>query len=159
MVTSYEGQLRGDGVRVASVVSRFNDTITERLLEGSLDMLRRHGVDDASISIARVPGAFEIPAAAKRFAQSGEVDAVICLGAVIRGATSHFDHVAGQAASGVAAIQAETGVPAIFGVLTTDTIEQAIERSGTKAGNIGANAAMAAIEMADLMRQLPKPSN
>jgi 6,7-dimethyl-8-ribityllumazine synthase len=155
-MTSYEGRLRGDGVRVAIACSRFNDLITERLLAGARDGLRRHGVDDASVTVAWAPGAFELPLVARRLAGSGEFDSVICLGAVIRGATGHYEHVAGQCAAGIQRAQLDTGVPVIFGVLTTDTIEQAIERAGTKAGNKGYEAAETAIEMADLMRQLPK---
>jgi 6,7-dimethyl-8-ribityllumazine synthase len=155
-MTSYEGALRGDGLRVAIVCGRFNDLITERLLTGARDGLRRHGVDEASVSVAWVPGSFEIPLAAKRLAASGEFDAVIALGAVIRGATAHFEYVAGECAAGLQQAQLETGVPIAFGVLTTDTIEQAIERAGTKAGNKGYEAAKTAIEMADLLRQLPK---
>src|SRR3954467_8690508 len=136
-MTSYEGRLDGSGLRVAIAVARFNDFITERLLHGARDGLARHGVDEASITVAWVPGAFELPLVCKRLAASGEFDAVIALGAVIRGATAHFDHVAGQCASGLAAAQLETGVPVVFGVLTTDTIEQAVERAGTKAGNKG----------------------
>jgi 6,7-dimethyl-8-ribityllumazine synthase len=153
---TYEGRLDATGLRIAVVASRFNETITRALLEGALSGLRRHGLDDGDITTAWVPGAFELPLTAKRLAASGEFDAVICLGAVIRGATAHFEHVAGQAAAGVARAAFDTGVPVIFGVLTTDTIEQAIERSGTKAGNKGFDAAVAAIEMADLLRQLPK---
>jgi 6,7-dimethyl-8-ribityllumazine synthase len=153
---TYEGRLDATGMRVAIVASRFNDTITNRLLEGALDCLRRHGADDAGITVAWVPGAFELAVTAKRLAESGEYDALVCLGAVIRGATPHFDHVAGQAATGIARTALDTGVPVIFGVLTTDTIEQAVERSGTKAGNKGFEAAMGAIEMVDLLRQLPK---
>jgi len=155
-MTTYEGQLRGDGVRVAVVCSRFNDLITERLLAGALDGLRRHGVDDASITVAWVPGAFELPLAAARLASSGGYDAVVCVGAVIRGATGHYEQVAGQCAAGLQRAQMDTGVPVIFGVLTTDTIEQALERAGSKAGNKGFEAAAAALEMADLLRQLPK---
>jgi 6,7-dimethyl-8-ribityllumazine synthase len=155
-MTSYSGQLRGDGLRVAIVCGRFNDLITERLLAGARDGLLRHGVDEASITEAWVPGAFELPLVAKRLASSGEYDAVICLGAVIRGATGHYEHVAGQCAAGIQHAQLETGVPVVFGVLTTDTIEQAIERAGTKAGNKGYESAETAIEMADLLRQLPK---
>ena len=155
-MTSYSGQLRGDGLRVAIVCGRFNDLITERLLAGARDGLLRHGVDAASITEAWVPGAFELPLVAKRLASSGEYDAVICLGAVIRGATGHYEHVAGQCAAGIQQAQLETGVPVVFGVLTTDTIEQAIERAGTKAGNKGYESAETAIEMADLLRQLPK---
>ena len=153
---TYEGRLDGTGLRLAVVASRFNETITRQLLEGALSGLRRHGVDEAGITVAWVPGAFELPLAAKRLASTGEFDAVVCLGAVIRGATAHFEHVAGQAAAGATRAALDTGVPVIFGVLTTDTIEQAIERSGTKAGNKGFDAAVAAIEMADLLRQLPK---
>src|SRR5687768_15927946 len=152
----YSGALRGDGVRVAIACGRFNDLITERLLAGARDGLLRHGVDEASITEAWAPGAFELPLVAKRLAASGEVDAVIALGAVIRGATGHYDHVAGQCASGLQSAQLETGVPIIFGVLTTDTIEQAIERAGTKAGNKGYESAETAIEMTDLLRQLPR---
>ena len=155
-MTSYNGQLRGDGLRVAITCSRFNDFITERLLSGAHDGLTRHGVDSASVDVVWVPGAFELPLAAKRLAGSGDYDAVICLGAVIRGATGHYEHVAGQCAAGIQRAQLDTGVPVIFGVLTTDTVEQAIERAGTKAGNKGFEAAMAAIETADVMRQLPK---
>ena len=152
----FEGNLSGTGLRVAIVASRFNDTITQRLVEGAEDGLRRHGVDPSSVDVAWAPGAFELPLVAQRLAASGEYDAVITLGAVIRGATGHYDFVAGQCASGIQAAQLETGVPVVFGVLTTDTIEQAIERAGTKAGNKGAEAAVTAIEMADLIRQLPK---
>jgi 6,7-dimethyl-8-ribityllumazine synthase len=150
------GNLRGDGLRVALVCGRFNDLITERLVVGALDGLVRHGVDGSSVTVTWAPGAFEIPLVAKRLAASGEFDAVITLGAVIRGATGHYDLVAGQCASGVQRAQLDTGVPVIFGVLTVDTIEQAIERAGTKAGNKGYEAAETAIEMADLLRQLPK---
>jgi 6,7-dimethyl-8-ribityllumazine synthase len=153
---TYEGRLDATGLRIALVASRFNETITRSLLEGAVSGLRRHGADDAGITVAWVPGAFELPLAAQRRAASGEFDAVVWLGAVIRGATAHFDYVAGQAAAGAARVSLDTGVPVIFGVLTTDTIEQAIERSGTKAGNKGFDAAVAAIEMADVLRQLPK---
>src|SRR5215469_12701826 len=153
-MTTYEGRLAGAGLRVALACSRFNDLITERLRAGARDGLIRHGVDEASITEAWVPGAFELPLVAHRLAGSGEFDAVVCLGAVIRGATGHYEHVAGQCAAGIQRAQLDTGVPVIFGVLTTDTIEQAIERAGTKAGNKGYDAAVAAIEMADLLRQL-----
>jgi 6,7-dimethyl-8-ribityllumazine synthase len=136
------------------VVGRFNHFITDRLVEGALDVLRRHGVPDDHVVIAHAPGAYELPPLAARFARSKKVDAVIVLGAVIRGATPHFDYVAGPAASGLASVAAETGVPVLFGVLTTDTIEQAIERAGTKAGNKGGDAAMGAIEMVNLGRVL-----
>jgi len=155
---NYQGNLRGDGLRVAIVASRFNDFITERLLTGARDGLLRHGVDEASITVAWAPGAFELPLVAQRLATSGEYDAIICLGAVIRGATGHYEHVAGQCAAGIERVQLDTGVPVIFGVLTTENVEQAIERAGTKAGNKGLESAMTAIEMADLLRQLPKRS-
>jgi 6,7-dimethyl-8-ribityllumazine synthase len=154
-VPTYEGRLDAAGIRVAVVVSRFNELITRQLLEGARDGLRRHGADEEALSVVWVPGAFEIPLVARRLARSGAFDAVVCLGAVIRGATPHFDHVASQAAAGIARAGQDTGVPVIFGVLTTDTIEQAIERAGTKAGNKGYDAAVAAIEMANLLRQLP----
>jgi 6,7-dimethyl-8-ribityllumazine synthase len=158
-VTNYEGQLRGDGLRVAIAASRFNDFITERLLAGARDGLIRHGVDEASITVAWAPGAFELPLVAQRLAASGEYDAVICVGAVIRGATGHYEHVAGQCAAGIQRAQLDTGVPIVFGVLTTENVEQAIERAGTKAGNKGYESAETAIEMADLLRQLPKSSD
>jgi 6,7-dimethyl-8-ribityllumazine synthase len=154
----FEGNLSGGGLRVAIVASRFNDTITRRLVEGATDGLRRHGVDDDSIDVAWAPGAFELPLVASRLAASGQYDAVITLGAVIRGSTGHYDVVAGQCAAGVARAALDSGVPVIFGVLTTDTIEQAIERSGTKAGNKGFEAAVTAIETANLLAALPKPS-
>ena len=153
---TYEGRLDATGLRIAVLAARFNETITKSLLDGALSALRRHGLDDASITVAWVPGAFELPVAAKRLAGSGEFDAVVCLGAVIRGATSHYDYVCNQASAGIARVALDTGVPVIFGVLTTENIEQAIERSGTKAGNKGFDSAVAAIEMADLLRQLPK---
>lgn len=157
-MTTYEGQLRGDGVRVAIVCGRFNDLITERLLSGARDALRRHGVDDASVTVAWVPGAFEMPLAAARLASSAAYDAVVCIGAVIRGATDHYVHVATQCAAGIQRAQLDSGVPVVLGVLTTDTVEQALERAGAKAGNKGFDAAVAALEMVDLLRQLPKPS-
>jgi 6,7-dimethyl-8-ribityllumazine synthase len=157
-MTSYSGSLRGEGVRVALACGRFNDLITERLLAGARDGLLRHGVDEASITEAWVPGAFELPLVASRLAGSGEFDAVICLGAVIRGATGHYEHVAGQCAAGIARVGLDTGVPVVFGVLTTETIEQALERAGTKAGNKGYESAETALEMVDLLRQLPKPT-
>ena len=153
---TYEGRLDAKGLRIALLASRFNETITQSLLEGAMSALRRHGLDDASITVAWVPGAFELPMTAKRLADSGEFDAIVCLGAVIRGATSHYDYVCSQTAAGIARVSLDTGVPVIFGVLTTENIEQAIERSGTKAGNKGFDSAVAAIEMADLLRQLPK---
>lgn len=156
-MNTYEGTLDGRDLRLAIVVARFNDLISERLLAGALDALRRHSVRDEDIDVVWVPGSFEIPAAARRLACTRRYDAIVCLGAVIRGATAHFDYVAGQAASGIAAVGHETGVPVIFGVLTTDTIEQAIERAGTKAGNKGYDAAVSAIEMANLFKLLPNP--
>ena len=140
--------------RFAIVVSRFNAFITEKLLDGALDALRRHGADLDAVTVAYCPGAFEMPLVARKLAASGDYDAVICLGAVIRGATYHFELVAGGAARGLAQAMLDTGVPVALGVITTDTIEQAIERAGTKAGNKGAEAALAALEMADLFRKL-----
>jgi 6,7-dimethyl-8-ribityllumazine synthase len=153
----YEGRLDGGGLRVAVAVSRFNELVTERLLAGARDGLLRHGVDEESLAVVWVPGAFELPLVCKRLAASGEFDAVIALGAVIRGATDHYEHVAGQCAAGLQAAQLETGVPVVFGVLTCDTLEQALERAGAKAGNKGFEAALCAIETVDLLRQLPKP--
>lgn len=151
----YEGKLSGEGRRIGIAASRFNETIVGRLVEGAIDGLVRHGVDREAIDVAWVPGAMELPLVASRLAKSGNYDAVITLGAVIRGATGHYDVVAGQCAAGVQRAQLDTGVPIVFGVLTTDTIEQAIERSGTKAGNKGFEAATTAIEMANLFGQLP----
>lgn len=150
----FEGNLIGSGLRFAIAISRFNDAIGKELLRGAHDALIRHGVAADNIDVAWVPGAFEIPLIAKRMADSGRYQAIICLGVVIRGATAHFEYVAGQAVSGVATAALSTGVPVLFGVLTTENIEQAVERAGTKAGNKGAEAAMAAIEMANLMRAL-----
>ena len=155
-MTVYEGSPRGEGVRVGLVCGRFNDLITERLRTGALQGLREHGVDDASITETWVPGAFEIPLAAQRLASSGEVDAVICLGAVIRGGTGHYEFVAGECAHGIARVQLDTGIPVVFGVLTTDNVEQALERSQPDASNKGAEGAATALEMVDLLRQLPK---
>lgn len=149
-----EGKLAAEGLRFALVVSRFNDFMSARLMEGAVDALVRHGAPDENIAVVKVPGAFEIPAAARKCALSGSYDAVICLGAVIRGATPHFDYVASEVSKGVASVALESGVPVTFGVLTTDTLEQAIERSGSKAGNKGFEAAMAAVEMANLLKQL-----
>jgi len=154
---TYEGKLVADSARVAIVAARFNDFIVSELVEGALDGLRRHGVRDEDISIARVPGAFEIPLAAKILAERGDVDAVICLGAVIRGSTPHFDYVCAEVSKGVAQASSSTNKPVIFGVLTTDSVEQAIERAGTKAGNKGFDAATGAIEMVNLMRELRAP--
>lgn len=154
MPKNYEGHLVGEGLRFGIVVGRFNEFITQKLLGGAMDGLLRHGVADENVAVAWVPGAFEVPLAARKLAASGQYDAVICLGAVIRGATPHFDYVAGEVAKGVARVALETGVPVIFGVVTADTLEQAIERAGSKAGNKGFNAAVSAIEMANLFRQL-----
>ena len=153
-MTVFEGDLTGAGLRVAIVASRFNEAIVTRLLDGALDGLRRHGVDPEAIDVAWTPGAFELPLVAARLASSQRYDAVVTLGAVIRGATGHYDFVAGQCAAGVQRAQMDTGIPVVFGVLTTDTIEQAIERAGTKAGNKGWDAALAALEMADLFARL-----
>ena len=153
-LTTHEGQIDGTGMRIGIVCGRFNDLITTRLLDGAVDSLRRHGVTKSTITVAWVPGAFEMPLAAKTMAASGDYDAVIAPRRGDRGATDHYDHVAGQCAAGIQRAQLDTGVPCIFGVLTTDTIEQAIERAGTKAGNKGADAAMTAIEMVDLLRKL-----
>lgn len=149
-----EGNLDAKGLRFGLLVSRFNSFVGERLVEGALDALVRHGAADADVSIARVPGAFEIPAAAKQMAQSGNYDAIICLGAVIRGATPHFEYVSAEVSKGVAAVSMDVGIPVVFGVLTTDTLEQAIERAGSKGGNKGFDAAMAAVEMANLFKEL-----
>jgi 6,7-dimethyl-8-ribityllumazine synthase len=147
-----EGNLVGTGLKIGIVVSRFNEFITGKLLSGAMDGLKRHGVDENDVTVAWVPGAFEIPLIAKKMAESGNYDAVIALGAVIRGATSHFDYVCNEVAKGVSQAALSTGIPVIFGVLTTDTIEQAIERAGTKAGNKGWEAAVSAIEMANILR-------
>ena len=155
MVTSYEGALDASGYRFGLVVGRFNSFITEHLLEGALDALVRHGTDEDAISVFRVPGAWEIPLMTKRLAASGKVDAVIALGAVIRGGTPHFDYVAAEVSKGVASVGLSESIPISMGVLTTDTIEQAIERAGTKAGNKGREAALVALEMVDLLKSLP----
>ena len=154
MPKTLEGHLSAKGLKFGIVVSRFNDFITSRLLGGALDALERSGADDADTVVAKVPGAREIAPVAKVMAESGRYDAVICIGAIIRGSTPHFDYVAAEASKGVATVALETGVPIIFGILTTDTIEQAVERAGTKAGNRGYDAAISAIEMADLLKQL-----
>lgn len=151
-----EGNLVGTGLKIGIVASRFNDFITTRLLSGAEDALKRHGVNEEDVTVAWVPGAFEIPLVAKKMAEMGEFDAVITLGAVIRGATPHFDYVSNEVAKGVASTGMESGIPVIFGVLTTDTIEQAIERAGTKAGNKGWDVAVTAIEMGNLYKQLSK---
>jgi 6,7-dimethyl-8-ribityllumazine synthase len=151
MTKTYEGVLDGKSRRFAIVVSRFNEAISARLLDGALDCLRRHGTEEDGIEVAWVPGAFEIPLAAGRFAEMGGYDAVICLGALVRGATPHFDVIASQVARGIGRVADKTGVPAIFGVITADSIEQAIERSGSKSGNKGWNAALSALEMVNLL--------
>ncbi|MDP6655992.1 MAG: 6,7-dimethyl-8-ribityllumazine synthase [SAR324 cluster bacterium] len=149
-----EGDLLAAELRIAFVVARFNEFVCERLLEGALDTVTRHGGSEDKVTVVRVPGAFELPLAAKTLAASGKYDAVVCLGAVIRGATSHYDYVCANASSGIASASLETGIPVSFGLLTTDTIEQAIERSGTKAGNQGRDATVSAIETARLLKQL-----
>ena len=154
MARMLEGNLTAKGFAFGIVASRFNEFITARLLDGALDALRRHGADEDKITVARVPGSYEIPLVAKKMAASHQYDAVICLGTVIRGATPHFEYIAGEVAKGVAMVGLETGVPVVFGVLTTDSIEQAVERAGTKAGNKGFDAACSAIEMANLLREL-----
>ena len=154
-MTTFEGKLSGKGMKFGLVVGRFNEMISTRLYEGALDCLRRHDVRETDVDTAWVPGAFEMPLVAARLAASGRYDGVICLGAVIRGGTPHFEYVAAEAAKGIAKVTLDTGVPVAFGVLTTDTIEQAVERAGTKAGNKGWAAASTALEMANLMRALP----
>ena len=153
-MNTYEGNLVAKGLKFGIIIGRFNEFIGGKLLSGALDGLKRHGVEDSEIEIAWVPGAFEIPLIAKKLAKSGKYDAVICLGAVIRGSTPHFDYVSSEVSKGIASVSLDTEVPVIFGVLTTDTIEQAIERAGTKAGNKGYDAAVTAIEMANLLKQL-----
>lgn len=154
MARYIEGNLQGQGRKIGIIVARFNSFICEKLLEGALDSLVRSGVAEEDIEVARVPGAFEIPLVAQKMAASGKYDAVITLGVVIRGATPHFDYVAGEVAKGTAQVMLETGVPVLFGVLTTETIEQAIERAGTKAGNKGSDVAVAALEMISLMEHI-----
>jgi len=156
MSNTYEGKLLAEGLRFGIVASRFNEMIVRRLLSGAQDAILRHGGSEEMVEVAWAPGAFELPLVAQRLAQSGRYDAVICLGAVIRGATPHFEYIASEAAKGIAQVALATGLPVIYGVLTADTIEQAIERAGTKAGNRGVDAAVAAIEMANLMRALPE---
>lgn len=149
-----EGKLVSDKIKIGIVASRFNEFITSKLIGGALDGLKRHDVNDDDIELAWVPGAFEIPLIASKMAESGKYDAVICLGAVIRGSTSHYDYVCNEVSKGIAAVSLETGVPVMFGVLTTDNIEQAIERAGTKAGNKGYDCALSAIEMVNLIRNM-----
>jgi 6,7-dimethyl-8-ribityllumazine synthase len=154
MAKIVEGKIRADGLRFGIVVSRFNNFITERLLEGALDALRRNGAGEDAIDIYRTPGSFEIPAVAKRVLARDQYDAIICLGAVIRGATPHFSYISAEVTKGIAQLSMESAVPITFGVITADTIEQAIERAGTKVGNKGWDAALSAIEMANLYREL-----
>lgn len=153
-MSTYEGHLVGTGLKVAIVVSRFNELLSTRLLSGAQDGFVRHGVDAADIDVAWVPGAFEIPLVARKLADKGTYDAVVALGVVIRGGTPHFEYVAGEVSKGIAKISLDTGVPVMFGVITADTIEQAVERAGTKAGNKGWEAAMGAIEMANLVKDM-----
>lgn len=154
MATMLQGDFLGLDKKIGIVVSRFNEFISSKLLAGALDALQRHGVADENITVAWVPGAFEVPLITKKMAQSGKYDAVIALGCIIRGATPHFDYVANEAAKGVGHVMLDTGVPVLFGILTTENIEQAIERAGTKAGNKGADAAMGALEMINLLEQI-----
>ena len=152
MTKIIEGNLIGSGLKFGIVAARFNDFITGRLIEGALDTLNRHGVDESAIEIVKVPGAFEIFMAAKKLVKSYKYDAIVCIGAIIRGATPHFEYVAAEASKGVATVAMEASIPVIFGVLTTDNLEQAIERAGSKAGNKGSEAAVAALEMANLFK-------
>jgi 6,7-dimethyl-8-ribityllumazine synthase len=154
MPRTLEGKISAEGYRFGLIVSRFNDFISSKLVEGAVDALKRHGATEEQLLLVKVPGAFEIPLAAKKLAESGKVDAVICLGAVIRGCTPHFDYVAAEVSKGIAMVALDTKVPVAFGVLTTDNLEQAIERAGTKSGNKGWDAAVAAMEMVNLLRQL-----
>ena len=151
-----EGMLDAKGLRVAVIVSRFNEFISQKLLDGALDCLTRHGASESSIDVIWAPGSFEIPFIAKKAATSGKYDSILCLGAIIRGGTPHFDYVASEASKGIASVSLDTGIPVIFGILTTDTIEQAIERAGAKAGNKGWQAALSAIETADLIKKIGK---
>ncbi len=154
MYSTYEGKLDATGLRVGLVVTRFNDLLTDKLLEGAVDCLIRHGADEKNISVARVPGAFELPYAAARMVKTGKYDTIICLGAVIRGDTPHFDYIASEASKGIARLALDSGIPVMFGLVTADTLDQAIERAGTKAGNKGWDAALAAIEMVNLYRSM-----
>jgi 6,7-dimethyl-8-ribityllumazine synthase len=156
MVRSIEGDLKADGMRMALIVARFNSFITEKLLEGAMDTFIRHGGDEKNAVVVRVPGAFEIPAVAARLAHSGKFDAVVCLGCVIRGGTDHYQFVAGEASKGIAGVASTSPVPVIFGVLTVESLEQAIERAGTKMGNKGAESAVTAIEMVNLSKALDR---
>ena len=158
MPREIQGKLTVEGQRFGLVVSRFNEFITSKLLSGAIDALTRHGCNDDDITSVRVPGAFDLPLVAKKLAESGQYDAIICLGCVIRGQTPHFDYVAGEAAKGIAQVALSTGVPVTFGVITADTLEQAVERAGAKAGNRGADAALSAIELANVVTQLATTS-
>ncbi len=149
-----EGKMTAEGLKFAIIVSRFNDFICSRLVDGAMDALIRHGATEKKVVLVKVPGAFEMPLVAKKLADSGKYDAVICLGAVIRGATPHFDYVAAEVSKGIASVALDSSIPVTFGVLTTESLEQAIERAGSKAGNKGVDAAMAAIEMANLFKEL-----
>ena len=154
MSKNYEGNLLGKGLKFGLVVSRFNEFFSKKLLEGAQDALLRHGVNETDIEVAWTPGSFEIPLIAQKMAKSNKYDAVVCLGAVVRGSTPHFDHIAAEVTKGIAKVNMDTGVPVIYGVITTDTLEQAIERSGTKEGNKGFDAAVSAIEMANLVKAI-----
>lgn len=154
MPRTIEGRISAEGFRFAILVSRFNDFISSKLVEGALDALKRHGMDEEKLTLVKVPGAFEIPMTAKSLAKSGKYDAVICLGAVIRGGTPHFEYVAAEVSKGIASVSLESNIPVTFGVLTTDNIEQAIERAGSKVGNKGWDAAMAAMEMVNLFKEI-----
>lgn len=158
MTQTYEGNFDGRNLRVAIVAGRFNETIVKQLVEGALDCLRRHNVKESDVSVVWVPGAFEIPSTTKRLALSGEVDVIVCLGAVIRGETAHFDYVAGHASNGIGAVALETGLPITNGILTTENVAQATDRAGGKMGNKGFEAALAALEMTNLFAALPKPA-
>jgi 6,7-dimethyl-8-ribityllumazine synthase len=154
MPRTLEGRISAEGLSLAIIVSRFNDFISSKLVEGALDALKRHGMDDEKLTLVKVPGAFEIPMTARRLVKTGKYDAVICLGAVIRGATPHFDYVAAEVSKGIASVSLESNIPVAFGVLTTDNLEQAIERAGSKVGNKGWDAAIAAMEMVNLYKEI-----
>lgn len=154
MSKQYEGMLLGKGLKFGVVVSRFNEFFSRKLLDGAMDALLRHGVNEEDVEVAWTPGSFEIPLVAQKMAQTSKYDAVICLGAVIRGSTPHFDHISAEVTKGIANVNLSTGVPVIYGVITTDTLEQAVERSGSKAGNKGKDAAVSAIEMANLVKSI-----
>jgi len=152
--STIEGKLDASGLKIAVIASRFNDFVTARLIEGAVDCLTRHGSGDKDLTVIRVPGSFELPLAAKRAASSGKFDAVVCLGALIRGQTPHFDYIAAEVTKGVAQVSLDSGIPVTFGVITADTLEQAVDRAGAKSGNKGFEAALGAVEMADLLRQI-----